>query len=118
MFSQQDSPPISHCDIGGEGVGEGIYDRKDQYIVLHRWTTGHSPKLENAKISGNPGSILIFGTALLESLVFKINKYYWRRKSCNKSDRAVLHEEVRFSIFDHMTETCCRLRPLEGSGDK
>jgi hypothetical protein len=51
MFSQQDSPPISHCDLGGEGVGEGIYDRKDQYIVLHRRTAGHFPKWGNAKSS-------------------------------------------------------------------
>jgi hypothetical protein len=73
---------------------------------------------ETRKIPGDPGPTLIFGTALLESLVFKINKYYWRRKSCNKADRAVLHDGVRFLIFDRMTETCCRLRPLEGYEDK
>ena len=65
-----------------------------------------------------PGSTLIFGTALLESLVFEITKYYWMTKSCKEAGRALLHNEVRFSIFDRMNETCCRLRPLEGSGDK
>jgi hypothetical protein len=93
---------------------------KDQYIVLHRWSAGHSPKWGNAKQYLVPVArvTLIFGTALQESLVFKINKNYWRRKSCNKSDRAVLHDEVRFSIFNRMTEKCCRSCPLEGSGDK
>ena len=67
MFSQQDSPPISHCDIGGERIGEGIYDGKDQYIVLHRWTAGHFRNGETQKIPGNPASTLIFGTALLEN---------------------------------------------------
>ena len=70
------------------------------------------------KMNGKPRLTLIFGTALLESLVFEINKYYWMTKSCKKADRALLHDEVRFLIFDRMTETCCRLRPLEGSGDK
>jgi hypothetical protein len=69
------------------------------------------------KIPGKPGSTLIFKTAH-GKFGFKINKYYWRTKSCNKADRVVLHDEVRFSIFDRMTETCCRLRPLEGCADK
>jgi hypothetical protein len=37
--------------------GKGIYDRKDRYIVLHSWTTGHSPKWGYAKIPGNPGQL-------------------------------------------------------------
>ena len=39
------------------------------------------------------------GAALLESLVFEINKYFGRTKSCKKAYRALLHDDVRFFDF-------------------
>ena len=84
--------------------------------MLDRWAISETRKRKT--IPGKPWQTLIFGTALLESLILKINKYYWRTKSCKKSDRDWLHDEAQFLIFDRMTETCCRLCPLEGFGDK